>query len=87
MDFLFLYSRILQLKNEIYNFEQLHSEAFYESWLGFIKNLMNIPNHRITGRTLLELFYISLNDNNKAVVDTSTDEEFMSIHWKVAEEI
>lgn len=42
-------ARILQLKVEIYNFRKLYSEPLYEARFRFKKNLLMVPNHRITG--------------------------------------
>ena len=75
------------MKDEIYNIRQLHSEAVYETWLRFKKKLQNVPNHRMSGRSLLEIFYRALNSKTKAVADTITSGAFMSLRWEQASEI
>lgn len=78
----FFPSRILQLKDEIYNFRQLNSEKIYETWLTFKKKLINVTNHRTLECNLLEIFYRALNIYTKDVVDTLTSGAFLSLHWE-----
>lgn len=72
--------KILQCKDEIYNLRQLHLYVLYETWLRFKKKFQNVPNHRILSHNFLEIFYRSLNSNNKAIVDTITNGDFMRLH-------
>lgn len=73
---------MLQLKNEIYNFKQLHSEVLYMKWLRLKNKLQNAPNHRITEKSLIEIFYIAFNANTKALTDTITRGFFMSLRYE-----
>lgn len=57
MGLIFPPSRILQLKDKIYKFRHFYSEVLYKTRLRFKKKLLNISNHRMTGRYLLEIFY------------------------------
>lgn len=79
-------SRILQLKDEIYNSRKFSTEILYETWLRLNKKLKQVPNHIIPHDTLLEILYRSLNANNKAVPNTITRGEFMgNTYAEVAE--
>lgn len=71
---------MLQLKDEIYNFSQLHSEELYETLLRFKKKLMNVPNHRNSRRNFLEIFYKTININTKAMAGTITGEVSMNLY-------
>lgn len=51
------------------------------------KKLMLVPNHKILGRNLLEIFYRALKAKTKIVADTITDGAFMTIRWELAVEI
>lgn len=59
-------------------------EALHETRLRFNKKLTKCLNHRITNESLLEIFYRSLNNNNKAVVDTVVGGALMSHSWEEA---
>lgn len=78
---------MLQVKDKIYNFKQLHSEALYETWLRFKKKLKNSPNHRTTSRNLLGIIYRALNANTDVIVDTITSEACKSPCWDHASKI
>lgn len=72
---------MLQLKDVIYNFRQLHSEALYKACLSFMKMLMNVSNYKIIGGNLLEIFYVVYYANTNILVDTNTSKAFMSLQW------
>lgn len=75
-------SRMLQLKDEIYNFRQLKTEALHKRWLRFKKKLTKFLNHKIPDDSLLEFFYKSLNNNTKVVADTVVGRALMSHSWE-----
>lgn len=79
-----LWLGILQLKDEIYNFKHLHSEALYETWLRLKKKLMTVLNHRILGKNLLEIFYGFLNVKTKVIAYIITGRAFMTLTWELA---
>ena len=46
-----------------------------------------VPNHKILGKTLVEIFYRALNVSSKVVENIIIGGAFMGLHWKVASEI
>lgn len=59
----------------------------YGAYFWLKKRLSTIPNHRISGTILLEVFYRALNISPRAKENTITRIAFMCLHWKVASEV
>ena len=54
------------------NFVALPGESVSSSWERFTSFFRSVPNHRINDESLKEYFYQGQDDNNKAVLDTTT---------------
>lgn len=72
-------SRMLQFKDDIYNFRQLHYESMYRAWFRFKKMFIMVSNHIITGSNLLEIFNRTRNTTLKALVDIITGGSFIRL--------
>ena len=57
LEYLFLPSKRVQLRDEISNFRQLPTEALHETWERFKKKLAQYSNHNMTELHLMEALY------------------------------
>lgn len=71
LDRFFPPSRILQLRDEIINFQQLSGMPLNKEWLRFNRKWLKFPNHEVLDNILLQIFYRALNQLKKIVVDNA----------------
>nr|GEX61690.1 hypothetical protein [Tanacetum cinerariifolium] len=65
------YSKMLQLRKDILNFQQLPTESVFEAWERFKSCLQKYPDHRIFPNDQILIFYhgITMIDRDKIMVD------------------
>lgn len=51
------------------------------------EKLQNMPNHRIIGKNLIEIFFRALNANINVIEETITGEAFMGLRWEYVSKI
>lgn len=65
----------------------MYLKTLHTTWLWFNTKFLNVPNHRMTSRNLLDTFYRALRSSTKPITDTISGEEFMCLHWDQVFEI
>ncbi|XP_047264469.1 uncharacterized protein LOC124896741 [Capsicum annuum] len=75
---------MLQLHDEIMNFRQLNGKPLYEVWARFNRKIMHYPNHEVSEKMLLQIFYWALDPLNKTMVDNESGGSLMKLTYHEA---
>lgn len=62
-------SKMLQLQDDITNYRRIDGKPLYETWIYFQKKQIQFPTHGLPDKVLLQVFYRSLDQMNKAAAD------------------
>ena len=67
----FLPARTARLRNEITNFAKFHGESLYEGWERYKEAIRKCPHHGLPDNLLIEIFYLSLDETLRSLVDAA----------------
>ena len=71
LDIFFPPSLTSERRKEISVFNQGEDESLYTAWKGFKRLLKRCPMHGIDLKTQMDIFYHSMNDTSKGIIDAS----------------
>ena len=64
-------ARITRLRNGITNFTKFSGESLYEAWERFKEAIRKCPHHGLPNNLLIEIFYLSIDETLRSLVDTT----------------
>ncbi|KAA3473879.1 Retrotransposon gag protein [Gossypium australe] len=82
-----LFSKNVELRNEITTFQQIDDESLYDAWERFKELLHKFPHHGIPHCIQLETFYNGLNTHTRFVVDAYASGDLLLKTYNEAYEI
>ncbi|XP_031398546.1 uncharacterized protein LOC116209130 [Punica granatum] len=73
-----------RLRNEITNFTKFNGESLYEAWERFKEAIRKCPHHGLPDNLLIEVFYLSLDDTLRSLVDAAAGGALMGKNYDEA---
>ncbi|PKI58885.1 hypothetical protein CRG98_020724 [Punica granatum] len=67
----FLPAKTARLRNEITNFTKFNGESLNEAWERFKEAIRKCPYHRLPDNLLIEVFYLSMDETLRSLVDAA----------------
>ena len=64
-------ARTARLRNDITNFTKFSGESLYEAWERFKEAIRKCPHHGLPDNLLIEIFYLSLDETLRSLVDAA----------------
>ncbi|XP_031376077.1 uncharacterized protein LOC116191018 [Punica granatum] len=77
-------ARTARLRNEITNFTKFNGESLYEAWERFKEAIRKCPHHGLPDNLLIEVFYLSLDDTLRSLVDAAAGGALMGKNYDEA---
>ena len=65
-------ARTAKLRSDITNFTKFNGESLYEAWERFKDAIRKCPHHGLPDNLLIEIFYLSLDETMRALVDAAS---------------
>ena len=65
-------ARTAKLRNDITNFTKFSGESLYEAWERFKEAIRKCPHHGLPDNLLIEIFYLSLDETMRSLVDATS---------------